>query len=56
MLITTDIPEEHLTGFAEVLGFLADRPSPKEILELRPSVGMQEEIDRLSDKYKCFID
>jgi hypothetical protein len=56
MLITAEIPEEHLTGFTEVLDFLANLPSPEKILELRPSVGMQEEIDRLSDKYKCFID
>jgi hypothetical protein len=53
MLITADIPEEHLTGFTELLDFLADRPSPEEILELRPSVGMQEEIDRLSKKYQA---
>jgi hypothetical protein len=53
MQINVDLPEEHLTGFAEVLDFLADRPSPEEILELRPSVGMQEEIDRLSKKYQA---
>jgi hypothetical protein len=53
MIITADIPEEHLTGFAEVLDFLTDRPSPEEILELRPSVGMQEAIDRLSKKYQA---
>jgi hypothetical protein len=53
MLITADLPEEHLTGFTEVLDFLADRPSPEEMLELRPSVGMQEEIDRLSKKHQA---
>lgn len=53
MQITVDIPEERLTGFAEVLDFLADLPSPEEILELRPSPSMQEEIDRLSEKYQA---
>jgi hypothetical protein len=52
MQITTDLPEERLTGFTEVLDFLANQPSPEEILELRPSVGMQEAIDRLSKKYQ----
>jgi hypothetical protein len=55
MLITADLPEEHLTGLAEVLDFLANRPSPEEILELRPSVGMQEAIDCLSKKYQAEV-
>jgi hypothetical protein len=53
MQITTELPEERLTGFIEVLDFLANQPSPEEILELRPSVGMQEAIDRLSEKYQA---
>jgi hypothetical protein len=30
-------PQEGFTGFAEVLNFLANLPSPEEILALRPS-------------------
>jgi hypothetical protein len=46
-------PQDGFTGFAEVLNFLADLPSPEEILALRPSVALQAQIDRLSEKYQA---
>jgi hypothetical protein len=45
-------PQTGFTGFAEVLGFLADLPTPEEILALRPSATLQAQIDRLSEKYQ----
>jgi hypothetical protein len=41
------------TGFVEVLDFLADLPTPEEILNLRPSPALQAQIDRLSEKYQA---
>jgi hypothetical protein len=41
------------TGFAEVLDFLANLPTPEEILNLRPSPTLQAQIDRLSEKYQA---
>jgi hypothetical protein len=46
-------PQQGFTGFAEVLDFLANLPSPEEILQLRPSPMLQEEIDHLSEKYQA---
>jgi hypothetical protein len=46
-------PQEGFTGFAEVLNFLADLPTPEEILNLRPSPVLQSQIDRLSEKYQA---
>ncbi len=45
-------PQEGFSGFAEVLEFLAGLPTPEEILALRPSVVLQEQIDRLSARYQ----
>ena len=46
-------PQEGFSGFAEVLEFLADLPTPEEILLLRPSESLQSQIDRLSDGYQA---
>jgi hypothetical protein len=46
-------PQTGFTGFAEVLGFLANLPTPEEILTLRPSPALQAQIDRLSEKYQA---
>jgi hypothetical protein len=46
-------PQEGFTGFSEVLEFLADLPTPEEILALRPSMPLQLQIDRLSEKYQA---
>lgn len=45
-------PQTGFTGFAEVLDFLANLPTPEEILNLRPSPALQAQIDRLSEKYQ----
>jgi hypothetical protein len=45
-------PQPGFTGFAEVLDFLANLPTPQEILDLRPSAILQDQIDRLSEKYQ----
>jgi len=45
-------PQPGFTGFAEVLDFLANLPTPEEILALRPSLALQDQIDRLSEKYQ----
>jgi hypothetical protein len=45
-------PQAGFTGFAEVLSFLANLPTPEEILALRPSPTLQAQIDRLSEKYQ----
>ncbi|MCU0567232.1 MAG: hypothetical protein MUF49_11615 [Oculatellaceae cyanobacterium Prado106] len=45
-------PQIGFTGFVEVLDFLANLPSPEEVLNLRPSPHLQAEIDRLSEKYQ----
>ncbi len=39
--------------FAEILEFLAALPTPEEILALRPSPALQEQIDRLATKHKA---
>jgi hypothetical protein len=46
-------PQPGFTGFAEVLDFLANLPTPEEILALRPSPTLQAQIDRLSEKYQA---
>ena len=43
-------PQSGFTGFAEVLEFLANLPTPEEILALRPSETLQAQIDRLCEK------
>ncbi|MFM2431367.1 MAG: hypothetical protein RLZZ511_2580 [Cyanobacteriota bacterium] len=45
-------PQEGFNGFAEVLEFLANLPTPAEILALRPSPALQTQIDQLSTKYQ----
>jgi len=45
-------PQPGFTGFAEVLDFLANLPTLEEILALRPSPALQDQIDRLSEKYQ----
>ena len=45
-------PQEGFSGFAEVLEFLANLPTPEEILLLRPSQTLQAQIDRLSAAYQ----
>jgi hypothetical protein len=45
-------PQTGFTGFAEILTFLANLPTPEEILALRPSPTLQAQIDRLSEKYQ----
>jgi hypothetical protein len=45
-------PQPSFTGFAEVLDFLANLPTPQEILDLRPSPRLQDQIDRLSEKHQ----
>ena len=49
----TSRPQEGFSGFAEVLEFLADLPMPEEVLALRPSAGLQTQIDRLSELHKA---
>jgi predicted nucleic acid-binding OB-fold protein len=46
-------PQTGFTGFAEVLEFLANLPTPEEILALRPSETLQAQIDQLSEKHKA---
>ncbi|WP_287455283.1 hypothetical protein [Leptolyngbya sp. UWPOB_LEPTO1] len=46
-------PQTGFTGFAEVLEFLANLSTPKEILALRPSETLQAQIDQLSEKHKA---
>lgn len=46
-------PQPGFMGFAEVLDFLANLPTPEEILALRPSPSLQAQIDRLSEKYQA---
>ncbi|GAP96360.1 hypothetical protein [Leptolyngbya sp. NIES-2104] len=46
-------PQSGFTGFAEVLEFLANLPTPEEILALRPSETLQAQIDQLSEKHKA---
>jgi len=41
------------TGFTEVLEFLANLPTPEEILALRPSEALQAQIDQLAEKHKA---
>ncbi|CAN5815833.1 hypothetical protein BH23CYA1_BH23CYA1_08340 [soil metagenome] len=49
----TSRPREGFNGFAEVLEFLANLPTPAEVLALRPSSSLQAQIDQLSEKYKA---
>jgi hypothetical protein len=46
-------PQTGFTGFAEVLEFLANLPTPEEILALRPSETLQAQIDQLAEKHKA---
>ena len=46
-------PQEGFSGFSEVLEFLANLPTPEEILAMRPSKSLQTQIDRLSDGYQA---
>jgi hypothetical protein len=46
-------PQPGFTGFAEVLEFLANLPTPEEILALRPSETLQAQIDQLAEKHKA---
>ncbi|MBD1843288.1 hypothetical protein H6F89_07710 [Cyanobacteria bacterium FACHB-63] len=46
-------PQPGFTGFAEVLEFLANLPTPEEILALRPSETLQTQIDQLAEKHKA---
>jgi hypothetical protein len=48
-----DRPQEGFTGFSDILEFLADLPTPEAILALRPSENLQNQIDRLSEKYQA---
>ncbi len=43
-------PQDGFVGLASVLEFLAGLPTPEEILELRPSQMLQEQIDSLLEK------
>lgn len=46
-------PRDGFDGFSEILEFLADLPTPQEVLALRPSSSLQAQIDRLSESYKA---
>jgi hypothetical protein len=46
-------PREGFNGFAEVFEFLANLPTPEEVLALRPSSMFQAQVDRLSEKHKA---
>lgn len=46
-------PQEGFNGFAEIMEFLANLPTPEEVLSLRPSVSLQAQIDQLSERYKA---
>jgi hypothetical protein len=46
-------PREGFDGFVEVLEFLAGLPSPEDVMNLRPSVGLQAQIEQLAEKYKA---
>jgi hypothetical protein len=45
-------PTHGFSGLAEILEFLAQLPSPQEILALRLSDKLQEEVERLLEKNK----
>jgi hypothetical protein len=45
-------PTQGFSGLAEILEFLAQLPSPQEILALRLSDNLQEEVERLLEKNK----
>ncbi len=45
-------PHEGFNGFVEVLEFLANLPSPEEVLVLRPSDSLQAQIDQLAETHK----
>jgi hypothetical protein len=45
-------PTQGFSGLAEILEFLAQLPSPQEILALRLSDKLQEEVDGLLEKNK----
>ena len=42
------------SGIAEVLEFLAQLPTPEEIISLRPSVALQAEINQLLEKNRSY--
>jgi hypothetical protein len=43
-------PREGFSGIADILEFLADLPTPEEILALRPTTELQTQISELLDK------
>lgn len=49
----TSRPQEGFNGFAEVLEFLANLPTPQGVLELSPSANLQAQIDQLSERFKA---
>lgn len=49
----TSRPHDGFSGFSEVLEFLADLPTPQEVLALRPSESLQAQIDQLSEQNKA---
>ena len=44
-------PQDGFNGIAEVLEFLATLPTPEEIIALRPSEALQNQISRLLEKH-----
>ena len=42
--------EEGFSGIADILEFLADLPTPEEILALRPTPELQTQINKLLEK------
>ena len=46
-------PQPGFTGFAEVLEFLANLPTPEEILAMRPSEALQAQIEHLAEKHQA---
>lgn len=49
----TSRPHDGFSGFSEVLEFLADLPTPQDVLALRPSESLQAQIDQLSEQNKA---
>ena len=45
-------PQDGFNGIAEVLEFLATLPTPEEIIALRPSKALQNQISRLLEKHR----
>ena len=47
-----NIKKQEFNGLTDVLEFLADLPTPEEILALKPSSQLQSEIEHLLEKNK----